>query len=79
MRLGPASVKSGKPGKPKLFVTDGVDAPLSGTCVFFLRANPSKPIAPENVHKVSHSIIVYLLRNSLYKVLLSGVTLLMFS
>ncbi|XP_038070084.1 dynein heavy chain 5, axonemal-like isoform X1 [Patiria miniata] len=51
MRLGPASVKSGKTGKPKLFVTDGVDAPLCGICVFFLRANPSKPITAENVHK----------------------------
>ncbi|MBN3290180.1 DYH5 protein, partial [Polypterus senegalus] len=44
-----ASVAKSK--KAKVFVTDGKDVALSGICVFFTRANVSKAITAENVHK----------------------------
>ncbi|XP_043921722.1 dynein axonemal heavy chain 5-like [Protopterus annectens] len=44
--------------KPKLFVTEGNDVALSGTCIFFVRSNTSKTVTTENVHKeVSFNIL----------------------
>lgn len=40
--------------KSKVFVTDGRDVALTGVCVFFTRANTSKAITSENIHRVSH-------------------------
>ncbi|KAJ0065958.1 hypothetical protein NL108_000216 [Boleophthalmus pectinirostris] len=37
--------------RPKVFVTDGRDVALTGVCVFFTRANPSKTITSENIHR----------------------------
>ncbi|XP_064201033.1 dynein axonemal heavy chain 5 isoform X1 [Anguilla rostrata] len=37
--------------KPKVFVTEGRDVALNGVCVFFTRANNSKAITSENVHR----------------------------
>ncbi|XP_075868615.1 dynein axonemal heavy chain 5 isoform X3 [Nelusetta ayraudi] len=37
--------------KSKVFVTDGRDVPLTGVCVFFTRANTSKTITSENIHR----------------------------
>uniref|UniRef100_A0A3Q1JPI4 AAA+ ATPase domain-containing protein n=1 Tax=Anabas testudineus TaxID=64144 RepID=A0A3Q1JPI4_ANATE len=37
--------------KSKLFVTDGKDVALTGVCVFFTRANTSKAITSENIHR----------------------------
>uniref|UniRef100_A0A673YAG8 Dynein axonemal heavy chain 5 n=1 Tax=Salmo trutta TaxID=8032 RepID=A0A673YAG8_SALTR len=37
--------------KAKVFVTEGKDVALTGVCVFFTRANPSKAITSENVHR----------------------------
>uniref|UniRef100_A0A4W3HHM2 Dynein, axonemal, heavy chain 5 n=1 Tax=Callorhinchus milii TaxID=7868 RepID=A0A4W3HHM2_CALMI len=42
---------TGRTKKPKIFVTEGKDVPLTGVCVFFLRASTSKAITVENVHK----------------------------
>lgn len=42
--------------KSKVFVTDGRDVPLTGVCVFFTRANTSKTITSENIHRVSHRV-----------------------
>lgn len=44
--------------KSKVFVTDGRDVPLTGVCVFFTRANTSKTITSENIHRVSHLVTV---------------------
>lgn len=44
--------------KSKVFVTDGRDVPLIGVCVFFTRANTSKTITSENIHRVSHLVTV---------------------
>ncbi|XP_068612434.1 dynein axonemal heavy chain 5 [Brachionichthys hirsutus] len=35
----------------KVFVTDGRDVALTGLCVFFTRANASKTITSENIHR----------------------------
>jgi len=43
---------SGKMKKPKVFVTEGKDVALMGACVFFTRADPSKAITAENIHRV---------------------------
>lgn len=40
--------------RSKVFVTDGKDAALTGVCVFFTRANTSKTVTSENIHRVSH-------------------------
>ncbi|XP_028985303.1 dynein axonemal heavy chain 5 isoform X3 [Betta splendens] len=37
--------------KPKVFVTDGKDVALTGVCVFFTRANTSKAVTSENIHR----------------------------
>ncbi|XP_067366741.1 dynein axonemal heavy chain 5 isoform X3 [Channa argus] len=37
--------------KSKVFVTDGRDVALTGVCVFFTRANASKAITSENIHR----------------------------
>ncbi|XP_039973302.1 dynein heavy chain 5, axonemal [Xiphias gladius] len=37
--------------KFKVFVTDGRDVALMGVCVFFTRANTSKAITSENIHR----------------------------
>ncbi|XP_041963780.1 LOW QUALITY PROTEIN: dynein heavy chain 5, axonemal [Alosa sapidissima] len=37
--------------KKKVFVTEGRDAALTGVCVFFTRANASKAITTENIHR----------------------------
>ncbi|XP_072317021.1 dynein axonemal heavy chain 5 [Eucyclogobius newberryi] len=37
--------------RPQVFVTDGRDVALTGVCVFFTRANPSKTITSENIHR----------------------------
>ncbi|KAI2655575.1 Dynein axonemal heavy chain 5 [Labeo rohita] len=37
--------------KAKVFVTEGTDVALTGICVFFTRANTSKPITSENIHR----------------------------
>lgn len=44
--------------KSKVFVTDGRDVPLTGVCVFFTRANTSKTITSENIHRVSQRVTV---------------------
>ena len=44
----------GRSKKSKVFVTDGKDVALTGVCVFFTRANTSKTITSENIHRVSH-------------------------
>ncbi|XP_077383165.1 dynein axonemal heavy chain 5 isoform X2 [Festucalex cinctus] len=41
----------GQNKKPKVFVTDGKDVALTGVCVFFTRANASKAITSENIHR----------------------------
>lgn len=42
---------TGRSKKPKVFVTEGRDVALNGMCVFFTRANVSKDITTENVHR----------------------------
>ncbi|CAL8248584.1 unnamed protein product [Lota lota] len=37
--------------KAKVFVTEGTDVALTGVCVFFTRANTSKAITSENIHR----------------------------
>uniref|UniRef100_A0A8C1CTU1 Dynein, axonemal, heavy chain 5 n=1 Tax=Cyprinus carpio carpio TaxID=630221 RepID=A0A8C1CTU1_CYPCA len=37
--------------KAKVFVTEGTDVALTGICVFFTRANTTKPITSENIHR----------------------------
>ncbi|XP_040900391.1 dynein heavy chain 5, axonemal isoform X5 [Toxotes jaculatrix] len=41
----------GRSKKFKVFVTDGRDVALTGVCVFFTRANTSKAITSENIHR----------------------------
>ncbi|XP_073341888.1 dynein axonemal heavy chain 5 isoform X5 [Pagrus major] len=41
----------GRSKKSKVFVTDGKDVALTGVCVFFTRANTSKTITSENIHR----------------------------
>lgn len=53
----PSQLLAQQPGrskKLKVFVTDGRDVALTGVCVFFTRANTSKTITSENIHRVSH-------------------------
>ncbi|XP_033984034.1 dynein heavy chain 5, axonemal isoform X2 [Trematomus bernacchii] len=50
----PSQLVAQKPGrskKSKVFVTDGRDVALTGVCVFFTRANTSKAITSENIHR----------------------------
>lgn len=52
----PSQVVAQQPGrskKSKVFVTDGKDVALTGVCVFFTRANTSKTVTSENIHRVS--------------------------
>ncbi|XP_048224317.1 dynein axonemal heavy chain 5 [Perognathus longimembris pacificus] len=49
---------SGKIRKPKVFVTEGKDAALTGMCVFFIRCDTSKAITAENIHQeVSFNVL----------------------
>ncbi|EDL82632.1 dynein, axonemal, heavy chain 5 [Rattus norvegicus] len=48
---GGVNPASGKMKKPKVFVTEGKDVALMGACVFFTRADPSKAITAENIHR----------------------------
>ncbi|KAM8735049.1 dynein axonemal heavy chain 5 [Acanthopagrus schlegelii] len=41
----------GRSKTSKVFVTDGKDVALTGVCVFFTRANTSKTITSENIHR----------------------------
>ncbi|XP_070691188.1 dynein axonemal heavy chain 5 [Pempheris klunzingeri] len=43
--------QAGRSKKSKVFVTDGRDVALTGVCVFFTRANTSKTITSENIHR----------------------------
>ncbi|XP_054476942.1 dynein axonemal heavy chain 5 isoform X4 [Anoplopoma fimbria] len=45
------SQQPGRSKKSKVFVTDGRDVALTGVCVFFTRANTSKAITSENIHR----------------------------
>ncbi|KAM9353790.1 dynein axonemal heavy chain 5 isoform 3-T3 [Symphorus nematophorus] len=45
------ALQPGRSKKPKVFVTDGRDVALTGVCVFFTRANSSKTITSENIHR----------------------------
>ncbi|XP_008301685.1 dynein heavy chain 5, axonemal, partial [Stegastes partitus] len=45
------SQQPGHSKKSKVFVTDGRDVALTGVCVFFTRANTSKAITSENIHR----------------------------
>ncbi|XP_044063801.1 dynein axonemal heavy chain 5 isoform X1 [Siniperca chuatsi] len=50
----PSQLVAQQPGhskKSKVFVTDGRDVALIGVCVFFTRANTSKTITSENIHR----------------------------
>ncbi|XP_034553818.1 dynein heavy chain 5, axonemal isoform X3 [Notolabrus celidotus] len=47
----PVAQQPGRSKKPKVFVTDGRDVALTGVCVFFTRANTSKAITSENIHR----------------------------
>ncbi|CAJ1061771.1 dynein heavy chain 5%2C axonemal isoform X1 [Xyrichtys novacula] len=47
----PVAQQPGSSKKPKVFVTDGKDVALTGVCVFFTRANTSKTITSENIHR----------------------------
>ncbi|XP_078108038.1 dynein axonemal heavy chain 5 isoform X4 [Sander vitreus] len=44
----------GRSKTSKVFVTDGRDVALTGVCVFFTRANTSKIITSENIHRDVH-------------------------
>ncbi|KAI7806102.1 putative dynein heavy chain 5 [Triplophysa rosa] len=46
-----AASSTNRSKKAKVFVTEGTDVALIGICVFFTRANTSKPITSENIHK----------------------------
>ncbi|XP_034144998.1 dynein heavy chain 5, axonemal isoform X2 [Esox lucius] len=48
---GAAAVAPSRSKRAKVFVTEGKDVALTGVCVFFTRANPSKAITSENVHR----------------------------
>ncbi|KAM4687754.1 dynein axonemal heavy chain 5 [Discoglossus pictus] len=53
--------------KPKVFVTDGRDVALTGTCVFFIRSSAGKPITSENVHREVNFNMLDTSGNSLLK------------
>ncbi|XP_069770267.1 dynein axonemal heavy chain 5 isoform X3 [Narcine bancroftii] len=42
---------AGQSKKPKIFITEGKDVALTGVCTIFLRANTSKTITVDNIHK----------------------------
>ncbi|XP_056617792.1 dynein axonemal heavy chain 5 isoform X2 [Triplophysa dalaica] len=46
-----AASSANRSKKAKVFVTEGTDVALIGICVFFTRANTSKPITSENIHR----------------------------
>ncbi|XP_078108036.1 dynein axonemal heavy chain 5 isoform X2 [Sander vitreus] len=53
----PSQLVAQQPGRSKtskVFVTDGRDVALTGVCVFFTRANTSKIITSENIHRDVH-------------------------
>uniref|UniRef100_A0A4W3JT26 Dynein heavy chain 5, axonemal-like n=1 Tax=Callorhinchus milii TaxID=7868 RepID=A0A4W3JT26_CALMI len=55
---GPSGSRSQPLKSPKLFLTDGRQAALSGICVTFLRNNAVKPVTYENIHReVSFSVL----------------------
>ncbi|XP_060727240.1 dynein axonemal heavy chain 5 [Tachysurus vachellii] len=47
----PESAVASRHKKAKVFVTEGSDVALTGVCVFFTRANTSKAITAENIHR----------------------------
>ena len=46
------SQSKAKASKPKLFITNGTEYPLKGTCVFFTRNNQDVNITNDNFSKV---------------------------
>ncbi|XP_077982678.1 dynein axonemal heavy chain 5-like [Glandiceps talaboti] len=50
LRLGPSSTMK-KTNKPKLFVSDGKESSLHGTCLFFSKPDASRTITNENITK----------------------------
>ena len=46
-----STVPQGKSSKAKVFLSDGTDYPYTGSCVFFLRSNPTEAISSANVAK----------------------------
>ena len=51
LKLGPGGNKPMRTLKPKVFVTDGRDAPLHGLCLLFTRPSPSIAITEANIMK----------------------------
>ncbi|XP_063344566.1 dynein axonemal heavy chain 5 isoform X2 [Pelmatolapia mariae] len=51
MPAQPVAQQPGHSKKSKVFVTDGRDVALTGVCVFFTRANTSKAVTSENIHR----------------------------
>ncbi|XP_030605717.1 dynein heavy chain 5, axonemal isoform X1 [Archocentrus centrarchus] len=47
----PVAQQPGHSKKSKVFVTDGRDVALTGVCLFFTRANTSKAVTSENIHR----------------------------
>lgn len=41
-----------KKKKPKVFVTEGKEVALTGTCIFFIRSSLFKHITTENIRQV---------------------------
>ncbi|CAL8289381.1 unnamed protein product [Merluccius merluccius] len=50
-KFNAAQAAAGRSKKAKVFVTEGTDVALTGVCVFFTRANTSKAITSENIHR----------------------------
>ncbi|XP_030605476.1 dynein heavy chain 5, axonemal-like [Archocentrus centrarchus] len=47
----PVAQQPGHSEKSKVFVTDGKDVAQTGVCLFFTRANTSKAVTSENIHR----------------------------
>lgn len=54
-RVGPPPSKVARTSKPKLFIADGKETPLKGTCLVFTRMPGSKntAVTEANITKVS--------------------------
>lgn len=59
MPAQPVAQQPGHSKKSKVFVTDGRDVALTGVCVFFTRANTSKAVTSENIHRVSQFVLFW--------------------
>lgn len=58
LRLGlPGGSRVVKPVKMKLFVTDGTDVGLSGTCLVFMRSKMDGPLTESNITQVKITVI----------------------